>query len=225
VRVTSAPTVAEIVSTRKITEILHFTTNRGFLGSLAAGLLLPRSKLESEQILRHIIFKNAPHRSEEDEDFDKTENWIDYVNMSISAINAAMLAYSERWHAGKDISWFVMAFDPVILEHYGVYFSTTNNIYPFTRRATGGGGLDALFASFVPRKSGWSASRGRRPPHLTTCQQAEVLYPKGVPMAHLRAVYTREEGDGDWVHAMLATYNRSDVSVLHDPAKFVGFPN
>jgi ssDNA thymidine ADP-ribosyltransferase, DarT len=218
--------VLNFLKFHQITEVLHFTTNLGLVGCLATDLLLPRSKLKDEEILEHILFHNTPFRPEESPEFDKSENWIDYVNMSISAISSHLFRYSsKKWHAGKDISWFIMSFDISILEHDGVYFSTTNNKYEFAERASGVPGLSALFRPTIQRRVGWTVARAARPLWLTTCEQAEVLYPHGVALDHLRTVYAQEGEDADWANAVLATYGRTDVKVCIDPAKFQGFPN
>jgi hypothetical protein len=69
-----------------------------------------------------------------------------------------------------------------------------------------------MFAPVVPRKGTWKAYRGNRPPRLTTCEQAEVLYPGGLDMVHLRRVYVRTGDEAD------------RVEVVEDRAKFSGQP-
>ena len=69
---------------RNIQEILHFTTNRGLLGTLVSKQLLSRCRLSDDKLLQHILYPNAVIRHEEYEFFDKEQNWIDFVNLSIS---------------------------------------------------------------------------------------------------------------------------------------------
>jgi hypothetical protein len=209
---------------RGIKEILHFSTNRGLTGCLYAGYVYPRSKLKTEDKIEHILTLNAPFRAEEEHWFDRTERWIDYVNLSISEITANLFRFSLKWHAGKDIYWIIMSFDPVLLDDDGVYFSTTNNIYEHTNRAKGVVGFDALFAPVVRRKGAWVANRGTRASNLPTCEQAEVLYPAGLDMRYLRRVYVREAEQKDRVHALLSEFERLDVEIFVDVKKFQGCP-
>jgi len=218
-------TIADIIARRRIKEVVHFTTNLGFLGCLAKGSVLPRSRLPKEKLLEHILTLNAPFRTENEPWFDKTKNWTDYVNLSISDISTNLYRHSLGWHAGKNIFWLIMSFDPLLMEEAGVYFCTTNNIYALTSRGTGADGLEALFAQTVPRKHGWTASRGNRAQHLPTCEQAEVLYPDGLSLSYLRKVYVGEGEQSDWVYSVLAQYGQDAVEIVIDKAKFQGVPN
>jgi hypothetical protein len=217
--------ITELIAARSITEVLHFTTNFGVVGCLAAGLVLPRNRLREEQSLRYVLKMNATFRAEENETFDKTEDWIDYINLTIGEISTNLFRASKRWHAASDVSWYIMAFDPFLMADAGVYFSTTNNIYPLTKRAQGLGGLQALFAPYVGRRGSWTASRVGRPKDLPTCEQAEVLYPSGLPMGYLRKVYVREGDDADWAYSALNNVGRGDVTICIEPKKFLGRPN
>jgi ssDNA thymidine ADP-ribosyltransferase, DarT len=117
-----------------------------------------------------------------------------------------------------------MAFDVDILDHPGVYFTTTNNIYSHVRRSAGLVGFEAMFAPVVARRANWQALRGKRAAHLTTCEQAEVLYPDGLAMSYLRRIYVRTGEDADRVYAVLAQFGREDVEVKVDAEKFRGQP-
>lgn len=223
---TQSGTVADIINERQIHEIVHFTTNLGFLGCLAKGAVLPRNRLRNDELLEHILTLNAPFRAEEEDWFDRTQNWIDFVNLSISEISVNLFKHSAlKWHAGKDIFWVIMSFDPALMIDPGVYFSTTNSIYEHTIRTVGGSGLESLFSPAVRRKGTWKAVRGNRPPYLPTCEQAEVLYPAGLPMDYLRKVYVRTGDEQDNVHCALGTYGRKDVEVVVNLEKFYGAPN
>ena len=218
------PSVSEIARNRGITEVVHFSTNLGLTGCLHNGMVLPRNRLKAEEKLENILTLNAPFRSEEEAWFDKSRNWINFVNLSVSEITTNLFRASLRWHKGKDIYWLIMAFDVSLLDHQGVFFATTNNIYPHTNRGLGPSGFEALFAREVRRKPGWRAVRGRRPPHLTTCEQAEVLFPDGLPMSYLGRVYARTGEEADRVHALLAQFGREDVEVQENADKFHGKP-
>lgn len=218
------PSVSELARQRGITEVVHFSTNLGLTGCLHNEMVLPRNRLKTEEKLENILTLNAPFRSEEEAWFDKTENWINFVNLSVSEITTNLFRASLKWHAGRDIYWVIMSFDVDLLDQKGVYFTTTNNIYPYTVRGMGTAGFEAMFASEVRRRGTWKAYRGRRPARLTTCEQAEVLFPDGLPMSYLRRVYVRSGEEADRVHAVLAQFGRDDVEVLEDANKFHGQP-
>ena len=135
-------TINEILRQRQITEILHFTTNEGLLGILYSRSIKSRQKLPKEKTLAYIYQPNAVFRKDKD--------WLDYINLSISRINYQFFDISaNRWHRDRNIWWCVLSFDPVILSHSGVYFTTTNNVYTGVRRDTGEKGLQALFDSRI----------------------------------------------------------------------------
>lgn len=96
-------TIADSVQQRGIAEVLHFTTNRGIIGTLATGALLSRHLLPQEKYLHHVLHVNAASRPESLRDFDKSQNWLDYVNLSISEINRRYFEFSSRWHKDSDI--------------------------------------------------------------------------------------------------------------------------
>jgi hypothetical protein len=221
-----APGIAAKASQRGITEILHFSTNLGLTGSLHHGALLPRNKLRLEEQLEYILTLNSPFRSEEESWFDKTQDWISFINLSVSEITTNLFRFSLKWHQGKDIYWVILSFGVEILDHPGVFFTTTNNIYPLTIRASGIDGFKGMFADPVFRKSrnSWVARRFGRAANLTTCEQAEVLYPGGLPLVHLKRVYVRSGEDADRVYALLSAFDREDVEVTVDAGKFSGKP-
>lgn len=222
----SSPSIAVMARRRRVSEILHFSTNLGLTGCLHHETVLPRNRLRKEEKLENILTLNAPFRSEEESWFDKTQDWINFVNLSVSEITTNLFRASLRWHHGKDIYWVILAFDIEILDHAGVFFTTTNNIYPLTIRGSGPNGFEGMFAEPVLRKSPstWVAHRRGRAANLTTCEQAEVLYPNGVPMLHLKRIYVRSGEDADRVYALLAQFDREDVEVTVDVGKFSGKP-
>ncbi|MBB4152760.1 hypothetical protein GGQ80_000636 [Sphingomonas jinjuensis] len=219
-------TIANLLVSRGISELLHFTTNRGIVGTLASGALLSRYKLPEEKYLKHILHVNAANRPEAGAFFDKSENWLDFVNLSISEINNRYFQVSQRWHLGADVWWGILSFDAVIATHPGVVFGTTNNSYDRCIRAGGAAGLNALFGPLIGRKSpNWSVTRGLRGPALPTCEQAEVLYPTAVPAEFLRRIYVREGDHHDAVSGWLAEFGFDAVEVVLSPEKFAGKPN
>ncbi|QDU26273.1 hypothetical protein ETAA8_13500 [Anatilimnocola aggregata] len=191
---------ATIVRSRAITELLHFTTNRGITGILATKAIKARDRLSAEAYLEHILMLNCPDRS-------RDAAWHDYVNLSISQITTLIGPSTGHWHPDFDGWWCIMSIDPEVLSHDGVVFCTTNNMYSGCRRARGPEGLEALFADSVTQ---WSSSRSRsvanRPPErhasIPTCIQAEALYPVEVPYQYIRRIYTRSEEHSDAIQAM-----------------------
>ena len=217
--------IERTIRKRGIESVLHFTTNRGLVGALAVKGLLSRRRLRDEDLLEYVLHVNAARRPEAAADFDKSNDWLDYVNLSISEINTRFLAVSRRWHNNAAVWWCVLEFYSRIMTHDGVYFATTNNSYDRCIRSEGVEGLESLFVERVERKADWSVRRRSRAPHLPTCEQAEVLYPKRVDVEYLRRVYVAEEEHHDIVGGWLKEFNCPGVEVLHSREKFGGCPN
>lgn len=219
-------TIQGIIDRRGIREVLHFTTHRGLVGTLASTALQSRYRLPEDQYLQHILHVNAAVRPEASAFFDKSENWLDYVNLSISEINRRYFEVSERWHEEGEVWWAILSFDAVVMTHENVVFATTNNSYDLCLRERGDEGLNALFAPVIDRKSpSWKARRGSRATALPTCEQAEVLYPAAVSTNFLRRVYVREEEHQDQVSGWLEEFGLPGVEVVWSPQKFLGKTN
>ncbi|MCK6411649.1 MAG: DUF4433 domain-containing protein [Azonexus sp.] len=207
-------TVLDLANERGVSEIVHFTTNKGLLGVLYTGLLKSRARLADDERLEHILKLNSATR--------KDTEWLDYVNLSVSQINTWFFSCSGRWHAGDDIWWPVLAFSPEILDHEGVVFATTNNIYTDVQRQVGEGGFHALFAPTITRWFGNVVARPvSHPSYLTTCEQAEVLYPAEVSTEWLRRIYVPSEAHADEVHAQIGAVRHRPVEVVVDASKFI----
>jgi hypothetical protein len=211
--------VRESIEAREIAELLHFTTNEGLVGMLATGCILSRERLGQEKYLEHIFKPNARFRKDHD--------WLDYVNLSISRINDEFFDHSFRWHESREIWWCVVSLDPGLLDDQGVVFTTTNNIYTGVQRASGPKGLEALFGDRVER---WAQEEIERPDDLPrncpTCCQAEVLYPKMVPVTAFRKVYVSTPEQADVVGGQLSTLgpraglNPEDIPIVVRPEIF-----
>jgi hypothetical protein len=154
--------------------------------------------------------------------------WLDYVNLSIDHVNPELFRISSKgWHKEREIFWVVLAFNPVIMTHPGVYFVTTNNMWSGARRATGENGFAALYEPIVVQ---WVDRRGqparvakRLPDHphsRPTCAQAEVLYPGPLSLDHLTAIYVETETDEDYVHSFTEILGGPDVQALVRPELF-----
>lgn len=223
---TSTITVKDVADRRGIAELLHFTSNHGLVGILTLGSVLSRRALPEEDHLAHVAAPTSATRQEAASHFDKKEDWLDYINLSISEINRSYFKFaSQRWHTSGDRWWVILAFNPSILNQEGVYFSTTNNVYPKTHRAKGAQGLDALFSNSTERKPGWTVNRLARPANLPTCEQAEVLYPNSLELSYLQSIYVANDDHSDLVEGWLAYYKISGVSVIINESKFFGQPN
>jgi ssDNA thymidine ADP-ribosyltransferase, DarT len=218
-------TVSDEIARREIREVLHFTTNRGVVGTLAAHALMSRHQLPREKYLEHVLHLNAANRPEAAAYFDKSQNWLDYVNLSISETNSRYLNVSRRWHVAADVWWAILAFDSQIMTHEGVVFATTNNSYELCSRESGLDGLLALFAPQISRKPTWRVGRGLRPQNLTTCEQAEVLYPGRLSTEYLRKIYVGEEDHHDLARGWLREFGPVGVHVVISAEKFLGRPN
>lgn len=194
-------TIEQFVTDRGITEVLHFTTNHGLIGILAAGALLSRDELNAEDLLESVKLLNCSTR--------KDPEWTGHVNLSISAVNKDFLGYSQNWHPPRDgVWWAVLSFSPRILTDPGVVFTTTNNTYHATvQRGEGLDGLTALYGPAIPwGYYGYVARRGSSTPaHLPTHLQAEVLYPGRVGLADLQAIYVPEGDHIDDVRGMMTS--------------------
>lgn len=200
---------------RGITEILHFTTNRGLVGILSTGAVLCRDELVAAGTLEPIRLLNCLDRS-------KDADWTGYVNMSISQVNQWMLKRSRSWHEEDGVWWAVLAFNVIILDDPGVWFATTNNTYSVVRRGQGVDGLADLFTEPMPW--GWygsTKSRYGKAAHQPTCEQAEVLYPKALALPTLTNIYVAEPEHIDEIAGWVATFpNTPFVPVTHNPGVF-----
>ena len=224
--------LSNAIERRGISEVVHFTTKRGIVGALAKKHLLSRPLLNEDEYLREVIKFNAGARPEESVFFDKSENWIRFVNLSISEINKRFFDFSRRWHNNTDVWWCILAFDPRIMLHDGVWFATTNSGYDGCTRDCGRRGFEALFAPKIARKTSgidgrpWSVTRGARAEHLPTCEQAEVLYPEKLALAYLKKVYVEDGDHHDSVVGWLKDFGGdSDIQVHVEREKFVGRKN
>lgn len=213
--------IKEIILERGISEVLHFTTNRGCLGVLATQFLKARKRLNDDETLSFILKINAKDRSRDCQ-------WHDYVNLSISRINTQFFKSSGAQHQNEDLWWCILAFRPEVLEHPGVYFTTTNNMYSGVKRELGVDGLNALFSSKILQyRSQYKVSEVERkqnlPTRFTTCEQAEALYPGELSTDFLQAIYVAKECHEEEVAGQLGVVSHRKVDIIVDPAKFKEF--
>ena len=216
-------TVKSIMGRRGIQEILHFTKgSAGLTGILHMKAVQSRYRLERDHRLAYIFEPNAAVR--------RDTAWLDYVNLSISEINSAFFGASCHWHKEAGEWWVILSFDPVIAEHPGVFFTTTNNFYTGAKQAEGPEGLQASFADRILKWHDWrrgdvvtSRTTGT-PDHLTTCEQAEILYPMEVSTEFLLRIYVRDGEDMDDTMAQLDMLGHGGIEVVLAPERFYGRP-
>jgi hypothetical protein len=194
-------TIESIIQERKISRVLHFTTSPGLIGILASKAVLSRKRLTREKYLEHIAFPNCEIRQDPD--------WLDHVNLSIEKINTMFLSYAKNgWHAGADLFWCVLSFDPQILKHDEVWFATTNNSYSTVMHCQGASGLSALYAETVKEKPPYVKTRtAKMCSALTTSPQAEVLYPGQLDIKHLREILVSDEKSAEEANGHLEVFN------------------
>lgn len=217
--------IVEYTKERKINEILHFTTEMGLTGCAGSKTILSRKALNEDQYLSYIASPVSSERKEAQVTFNKDEDWLDYINLSISEINTHYFNAAKNWFKDKDKWWCIMSFDPIILTHNGVYFTTTNNIYTSVVRATGITGMKAMFSEKITRWGTNIVTRNNRPINLTTCEQAEVLYPNPLNMSFLKKVYVQNKEQAASIHGTLRSFGFQSVDVIISPEKFSGVPN
>ncbi|NLW34550.1 DarT ssDNA thymidine ADP-ribosyltransferase family protein [Syntrophorhabdus aromaticivorans] len=206
--------VEDVIKDRCIREVLHFTTHLGLIGILDSKYVVSRQRLPEDKRLEYILNLNAARRLD--------TAWLDYVNLSISRINSAFYEIaSEKWH--PTVQWRILSFDPVILTHEGVYFTTTNNIYPRVLRGTRGKGLEALFALRIVGRYDSVITRGPTTPDCyPTCVQAEVLYPQKLSTDYLRKIYVIAGEEQDDVNGQISALRHREVIVEINPWVFGG---
>jgi hypothetical protein len=167
-----------VARAKGVEEILHFTTDKGIMGSLRKEALLSRAQVQDDPDLAFIFLGVWPVKARE---------WVDYVSLSVHSINLdlwerAVRNLPDRW-------WGVLAFDPAILDHDGVYFATTNNIYPACRRGQGTASFEALYGDPVLGRYSYPHDRDGLAEAQPTDRAAEVLYPTALRLEFLRCVY------------------------------------
>ncbi len=202
-------TPADVARARGVQEILHFTTDKGTMGSLRKEALLSRLQVQDDPDLAFIFLAVWPV---------KAHRWVDYVSLSIHSINLdlwrrALRNLPERW-------WGVLAFEPAILDHEGVYFATTNNIYPSCHRGQGAASFEALYADPVLGRYSYPHARERLPAAQPTDRAAEVLYPTAISLEFLRSVYVATAEHRRMVRAWCSAFDRPEPALEIRPEIF-----
>lgn len=204
--------VAARARARGVSEIRHYTSERGVMGSIMRGRLLSRDRVEGDPDLA-FIFEGVWER--------RDPEWVDHISMSVSQINVDLYQSSRKRF--PDYWWAVMAFDVAMLDAPDVVFTTTNNVYDdVCRRAPGIAGFEDMFADEVP--FGYHGSVKYRPAsraaHLTTDRAAEVLFPGEVTLDSMQALYVPGRQHKRMVDAWCEVYEHPELPVLIDPSPF-----
>jgi hypothetical protein len=176
------------------------------------GAVLSRQRIENDEDVAYIFGGVWPVRA---------PAWADYISLSISRINASL--YDKSRARYPDWWWAVMSFSLDILDHDGVWFTTTNNVYEeVLERGCGVDGFEALFKERVPW--GYCGSvcvrREGHPEHWTTDRQAEVLYLGELSLDHLRRIYVPGSQHRALVLAWCEAFQKPEYEVLVDTAVF-----
>jgi hypothetical protein len=205
-------TIEDIIETRCIREVLHFTTHLGLVGILDSKSVKSRERLPEDKRLEYILKYNAGKRYD--------TGWLDYVNLSVSRINTDFFQISSgRWH--PEVSWRILSFAPCVLTHPGVIFTTTNNIYPSVLRGENGPGLEAMFARSVKSRYGAVVTRMPTTPDCCpTCVQAEVLYPGELSTDDLQRIFVLTGEEQDDVCGLIAALRHRLLPVEINPRAF-----
>ena len=96
---------------------------------------------------------------------------------------------------------------------------TTNNIYPKASRGNGDSGLEALFAS--PLDNGKLVlTRSWQPDNITTCNQAEVLYPGPLSLDFLNKVHVKDESGAALISSQAAVCWNQKCEICVSPELF-----
>lgn len=202
---------AEFARGQGIQEVLHYTSERGAMGTVMKKALLSREQVENDSDIA-FIFEGIWER--------KDPEWVDYISLSLSRINLDLFRRSRRHF--PDYWWAILSFDVEILDHDGVWFTTTNNTYPVCSRAQGEDGLAAMFAPQVPwgRKGSVKIRYPGMSEAWTTCEAAEVLYPQRIALEYLRRIYVPGAQHRRLVQAWAEVYGAGELSVEVNPGSF-----
>jgi hypothetical protein len=200
---------SQAAARREVSQLLHYTTQKGIHGTIASKALLSRAQLEEEEYLALIRKPVWPRRD---------APWIDHISLSVTSINDDLF-WRSRSHF-PDLWWAVVAVSPTVLDDAGVAFTTTNNIYPSVRRGEGTEGFEAMFAEEVVGRRGVVHTRAGLPDSQPTDRFAEVLYPQRIETSHIEAIYVMEPDHKHTILGWCAALDHPDIAVEVRPDAF-----
>jgi hypothetical protein len=192
-----------------VSELLHYTTQKGIHGTIASKALLSRAQLDQEEYLALIREPVWPRRD---------APWIDHISLSVTTINDDLFRRS-RSHF-PHLWWAVIAVSPAVLDDAGVVFTTTNNIFPSVRRGEGSDGFEAMFADEVVGRYGVVQTRAGLPDAQPTDRAAEVLYPQRIETGLIQAIYVMEPDHKHTILGWCAALDHQDIPVEVRPDVF-----
>jgi hypothetical protein len=196
-------------SARGITEVLHYTSERGIYGALVKDAVLSRKRLENDPEIEFIFQAVWPV---------KAPAWADHISLSLSRINLDLFErsrghYPEYW-------WGVISFKTEILDHDDVYFTTTNNIYPTCERGQGVEGFEQLFRPSVLGRYSHEWTRDRLTDDQPTDRAAEVLYLGELSLDYLHCIYVPGQDERRLIRAWCDALGREEPPVVIRPDVF-----
>ena len=197
-------TVAERARERGVTEIVHYTSQKGVMGTILKGALLSRKRVEADADVDY-VFEGIWER--------KDPQWVDHISLSISRVNFDLFRRSRDNF--PDYWWAILSFAPEALDDEGVWFTTTNNIYPPCCRGQGIDGFEAMFSE--PVEWGYYGSKKWRQDGMSdawpTDRAAEVLYPGSISLDHLETIYVPGKQHRRLVQAWAEIYGAGDLPI------------
>jgi hypothetical protein len=202
-------TPSEAAARRGIGEVLHYTTERGIYGAIVKEAVLSRRQVEADSEVEFIFQAVWPV---------KAPQWADHISLSLSRINFDLFQRSQRHY--PELWWGVLSFDTEILDHEGVHFTTTNNIYPACRRGQDVAAFEAMFASQVLGRYSEEHTRDGLNDTQPTDRTAEVLYPRILSLAHLNRIYVAASDHRRLIHAWCDALGRDELLVEVDAHVF-----
>lgn len=204
-------TAYERAIARGVTDVVHYTSEKGVMGAVMKGALLSRARVETDPDLE-FVYEGVWER--------KDPEWIDHISLSVSRTNLDLFRRSRNNH--PNLWWAVMSFDPVIVGHDGVVFTTTNNIYDVCERGEGEAGFEEMFKRRVPwgHYGSVQVRPSGHPENWTTHGAAEALYPAELSLEYLQHIAVPGEPHRRLVRAWCEIYNRAIPPVVVDPASF-----
>lgn len=182
--------ITDKINRKGINEVLHFTLDNNLIGIIANGCLLSRSELDKKELeYQSLEFVNDIIWTDRNRDAE----WTDHINLSIESVNQFLLDRARANNSNHN--WFILSFDPEILTHNEVHFTTTNNAYiPYVKRNKGCEGFELPFIENYKDRLGNMHSRKRTlGVNFPTSQQAEALYPKKLTLDKMSKIYVENE--------------------------------
>jgi hypothetical protein len=196
--------VSDCARDRGISEIVHYTSERGVMGTIMKKALLSRQGVEEDDEV-DFIFEGIWERKDPD--------WVNHISLSVSRVNLDLFHRSRENF--PDYWWAIFSFGPEILDDSDVWFTTTNNVYEPCRRGQGVEGFQSIFEEPIP----WGHHGSKKwrsagmPDAWPTDRAAEVLYPASIGLEHLQKIYVPGKQHRRLVRAWSEIYGAGDLPI------------